>query len=66
MRPKYPSWIDNLYIYPVKKLAQIIGDDFLKDFALGNGVIQEDAFPSDVQELFLPEEFYYAKKRYHN
>jgi hypothetical protein len=66
VRPKYPSWIDNLYLYPVKKLAQIIGDDFLKDFALGKGVIQEDALPSDVQELFLPEEFYFAKKRYNN
>jgi hypothetical protein len=66
VRPKYPSWIDNLYLYPVKKLAQIIGDDFLKDFALGKGVIQEDALPSNVQELFLPEEFYYAKKRYNN
>jgi hypothetical protein len=42
VRPKYPSWIDNLYLYPVKKLAQIIGDDFLKDFALGKEVIQED------------------------
>ena len=66
VRPKYPTWIDNLYLYPVKKLAQITGDDFLKDFALGKGVIQEDVLPPDVQELFLPEEFYYAKKRYSN
>jgi hypothetical protein len=67
VRPKYPSWIDNLYIYPVKRLAQIIGDDFLKDFMLGKGVIQEDALSPDIQELFLPEESYYAtKKRYHN
>ena len=66
VRPKYPAWIDNLYLYPVKKLAQITGDDFLKDFALGKGVIQEDMLPPDVQELFLPEEFYYAKKRYGN
>jgi hypothetical protein len=42
VRPKYPSWIDNLYLYPVKKLAQIIGDDFLKDFVLGKEVSQED------------------------
>jgi len=67
VRPKYPSWVDNFYIYPVKKLAQIMGDDFLKDFALGKGIIQEEAVPPDVQELFLPEEFYYASKnRYNN
>jgi hypothetical protein len=67
VRPKYPSWVDNLYLYPVKKLAQIMGDDFLKDFALGKGVIQEEAVPPDVQELFLPEELYYASKnRYNN
>jgi hypothetical protein len=67
VRPKYPSWVDNLYVYPVKKLAQIMGDDFLRDFALGKGIIQEEAVPTDVQELFLPEEFYYASKnRYNN
>src|SRR5215467_3393623 len=48
VRPKYPSWVDNFYIYPVKKLAQIMGDDFLKDFALGKGIIQEEAVPPDV------------------
>jgi hypothetical protein len=63
VRPKYPSWVDYLYIFPVKKLAQIMGDDFLKDFALGKGVIQEEAVPPDVQDLFLPEYFYYASKR---
>ena len=67
VRPKYPSWVDNLYVYPVKKLAQIMGDDFLKDFAIGKGVIEEEAVPPDVQELFLPEELYYASKnRYNN
>ena len=66
VRPKYPSWVDNFYIYPVKKLAQIMGDDFLKDFALGKGIIQEEAVPPDVQELFLPEEFYYASKNRNN
>ncbi|MGB7956089.1 MAG: hypothetical protein WCF23_19115 [Candidatus Nitrosopolaris sp.] len=62
VRAKYPSWIDKLYLYPVKKLAQIIGDDFLKDFALGKGVIQEDALPPEVQDLFLPEEILLCKK----
>jgi len=64
VRPNYPSWVDNFYIYPVKKLARILGDEFLRDFMLGNGNVQEDALPSDIQELFLPEEFYYAKRRY--
>lgn len=64
VRPNYPPWIDNFYIYPVKKLAMILGDEFLRDFLLGNGIVQEDALPPDIQELFLPEEFYYAKKRY--
>jgi hypothetical protein len=64
VRPNYPSWIDNFYIYPVKKLAKILGDEFLRDFMLGNGDVQEDALPTDLQELFLPEEFYYARRRY--
>jgi hypothetical protein len=55
--------VDHLYIYPVKKLAQIVGDDFLKDFATGKAFIQEDALPNDVQELFLPAELFYAIKR---
>ena len=64
VRPTYPSWVDHLYIYPVKKLAQIVDDDdFLKDFAVGKAFLQENAFPDDVQELFLPEEVFYAMKR---
>jgi hypothetical protein len=43
------------------KLAQIFGDDFL-----GEGVIHVYVLPTDVQGLFLQEEFYYAKKRYNN
>jgi len=66
VRPNYPSWVDNFYLYPVMKLAKIFGDDFLKDFVVGEGVIHEDVLPTDVQGLFLPEEFYYAKKRYDN
>ena len=49
VRAKYSSSIDNLYLYPVKKLAQIVGDDFLKDFALGKGVIQGDALPPEYK-----------------
>jgi hypothetical protein len=64
VRPTYPSWVDHLYVYPVKKLAQIVDDDdFLKDFALGKAFLQENAFPEDVQELFMPEELFYTMKR---
>jgi hypothetical protein len=48
------------------KLAKIFGDDFKKDVAVGEGVIDEDVLPTDVQGLLLPEEFYYAKKCYNN
>jgi hypothetical protein len=66
VRPSYPSWVDNLYLYPVNKLAQIVGNNFLKDFAVGKASIQEDALPSDIQGLFQTEEIFYSKKRsYH-
>ncbi len=64
VRPSYPSWVDVLYVYPVNMLAEIVGDDFLKDLAVGKASIQYDLFPRDVQELFLPEEVFYLKKRY--
>ena len=64
--PSYPSWVDNLYLYPVNKLAQIVGNNFLKDFAVGKASIQEDALPSDIQGLFQTEEIFYSKRRsYH-
>jgi hypothetical protein len=65
VRPSYPSWVDHLYVYPVKKLARIVGHDFLKNFALGEALIHENALPNDVQDLFLPEELFYATKRRH-
>jgi hypothetical protein len=66
VRPSYPSWVDNLYLYPVNKLAQIVGNNFLKDFAVGKASIQEDALPSDIQCLFQTEELFYSKKRYYH
>jgi hypothetical protein len=66
VRPSYPSWVDNLYLYPVNKLARIVGDNFLKDFAVGRASIQEDALPGDIQDLFQTEEVFYAKKRYYH
>ena len=64
LRPNYPEFLNELYIYPVKKMANILGEEFLKDFALGNATIHEEAFSQDVRELFLPEQVFYSKKRY--
>jgi hypothetical protein len=64
VRPSHPSWVDHLYVFPVKELARIVGDDFLRDFALGKGSLEVEFLPPQVQELFLPEELFYAKKRY--
>jgi hypothetical protein len=61
--PGYPSWVNELYVSRIKKMAHILGVDFLKDFAVGKAAILEESFPADVQELFLPEEVFYAKKR---
>jgi hypothetical protein len=64
VRPSYPSWVDMLYLYPVNWLAEIVGDEFLKDLAIGRASIQNDVLPRDVQDLFLTEEVFYTKKRY--
>jgi hypothetical protein len=59
-RPSYPIWVDHVYIAPVKKLANIVGNDFLIDLALGRGSIEENAFPIDIKKLFLSEELFYC------
>lgn len=64
VRPPYPYWVDMLYLYPVNRLAEIVGDEFLKDLAIGKASIQNDLLPRDVQDLFLTEEVFYSKKRY--
>jgi hypothetical protein len=65
VRPSYPSWVDALYVYPVKRLAEIVGNEFLKDLAVGKASVQHDLLPMDVQDLFVSEEIFYSKKRYH-
>jgi hypothetical protein len=65
VRPSYPSWVDVLYVYPVNRLAEFVGDEFLKDFAVGKASVQYDLLPRDVQDLFVSEEAFYSKKRYH-
>jgi hypothetical protein len=64
VRPSYPSWVDDLYVYPVNRLAEIVGNEFLKDLAIGNATVEYDLLPKDVQDLFAPEEVFYSKKRY--
>lgn len=64
VRPSYPSWVDVLYVYPVNRLAEIVGDEFLKDLAVGKASVQYDLLPGDVQDLFVSEEVFYSKKRY--
>jgi hypothetical protein len=63
VRPSYPSWVDELYVYPVNRLAKIVGNEFLKDLAIGKASVQYDLLPNDLQDLFVPEEVFYSKKR---
>ncbi len=65
VRPSYPPWVDMLYVYPVNRLAEIVGYEFLKDLAVGKATVQHDLLPGDVQDLFVSEEVFYSKKRYH-
>ena len=65
VRPSYPSWVDVLYVYPVNRLAEFVGDEFLKDLAIGKASVQYDLLPRDVQDLFVSEEAFYSKKRYY-
>jgi hypothetical protein len=64
VRPSYPSWVDELYIYPVNMLAEIVGNEFLKDLAIGRATVQYDLLSKDLQDLFIDEELFYSKKRY--
>jgi hypothetical protein len=60
VRPSYPIWIDYLYVTPMKRLSKIVGDDFLRDLAVGRASIEESAFPIDIRKLFKPEEMFYC------
>jgi hypothetical protein len=64
LMPSLSVFILESYVTPVRKLAGILGEGFLKDFALGNAYVHEEAFTRDVRDLFLPEEVFYTKKRY--
>jgi hypothetical protein len=64
LQPYYPRMIDDLYIFPIRKMARVMGPEFIKDFAVGRATVLEDSFSQDIKDLFLPEEVFYAKKRY--
>jgi hypothetical protein len=64
LMPSLSVFILESYVTPVRKLAAILGEGFLKDFALGNAYLHEEAFTKDIRDLFLPEEVFYTKKRY--
>jgi hypothetical protein len=64
LMPALPLLMMELYLSPVRELAGVLGEEFLKDFALGNANIHEEAFSKEIRDLFLPEEVFYAKKRY--
>jgi len=60
----YPPWVDSIYISRVRKLAEIVGDEFLKEFALGKRPLDNlDCYPEEVRQLFMPEELFYAAVR---
>ena len=63
VRPSCPSWINQMYIRPTRKLEEIVGEEFLKDLAVGKASLDYELFPKDVQSLFLPEEIFYAENR---
>ena len=64
VRPPYPSWVDRMYVYPTKRLAEIVGEEFLKDLAVGKASLDYEMLPKDIRELFLPEEIFYTEKRF--
>ena len=64
VRPSYPSWVDKMYVYPTKRLAEIVGEEFLKDLAVGKASLDYEMLPKDVRDLFLPEEIFYMEKRF--
>lgn len=65
IRPSYSYLVDRLYINPAKRLANLVGDDFLKDLATGRASVYEEALPPDIKELFQPEAAFYGKRRYY-
>lgn len=59
-----PSWVTTMYIEPVKRLARIVGEEFLRDLALGKAAIESDLLPREIRDLFMQEELFHFKKRH--
>jgi hypothetical protein len=57
-----PPWMEELYVRPVRRLAEMVSDDFLKDLATGKASIDHTLLPPDIASLFLPEELFHARK----
>ena len=64
VRPSYPSWVDKMYVYPTKRLAEIVGEEFLKDLAIGKASLEYGLLPKEVRDLFLLEDIFYMEKRF--
>lgn len=64
LRPNYPRWVATIYIKPVKSMVKVFGHEFMKQFAVGNAVIEESAIPEDAKDLFLPEDIFFRKKKF--
>jgi hypothetical protein len=63
VRPSCPPWVNKMYTFPTHRLAEIVGEEFLKDLAVGKASIDYELLPKEVQGLFLPEEIFYAENR---
>lgn len=63
VRPSCPPGVHKTYIFPTHRLAEIVGEEFLKDLAIGKASLDYDLLPKEIQDLFLPEEIFYAENR---
>ena len=51
VRPKSSSiGIDDRYLHTINKVCNVIGNDLLKEFALGRALTNEKELPGDIQK----------------
>jgi hypothetical protein len=60
VRPNYSGWVTDLYLAPARNFVQMLGKDFVKDFAVGDADVDDSILPDDIHKLFFPEEFYHS------
>jgi hypothetical protein len=63
VRPSCPLGVNEMYIVPTHRLAEIVGEEFLKDLAVGKASLDYELLPKEIQGLFLSEEIFYAENR---